>query len=106
MAYGALDVLINPSNTNESFVGCYISGLLHIVDGKVIQIYDASNSSLETYGGRSQVNALAFGKKLKLWMLNSQSTHPLSVRTKEVPGNHFHLFKRANYRKILIDSRG
>ena len=108
MAYGALDVLINPSNTNEIFVGCYISGLLHIVDGKVIQIYDASNSSLETYGGRSQVNALAFDKNLNLWMLNSQSTHPLSVRTKEGTWQSFSIpyTNGEIIGKILIDSRG
>lgn len=108
MAYGALDVLINPTKINEIFVGCYMSGLLHVVDGKVVNIYNTSNSSLEEFGGRTQVNALAFDHDYNLWMLNSQSSKPLSVRTKDGKWQSFSIpYSNGEIiGKLLVDKRG
>lgn len=107
-AYDGLDILINPNNTNEMFVASYISGLIHISDGKVVKIYDDSNSPMEEYGKRVQINALAFDANYNLWMLNSQASNPLLVRMKDGTWQSFNIYYSSSeiVGSMLIDSRG
>ncbi|MGI6291754.1 MAG: two-component regulator propeller domain-containing protein [Bacteroidales bacterium] len=106
--YDALDILINPNNTEEIFIASYISGLVHIKDRKTIQIYNDKNSPLENFAGRVQVNSLAFDKDFNLWMLNSKATNPLLVRMKDGTWKSFNIYLTGGdiVGKIFIDSRG
>ena len=107
-AYDALDILINPNNTNEMFVASYISGLVHIKDGKVVEIYDNTNSPIQKYVDRIPVNSLAFDDQYNLWMINSQSSNPLIVRTKDDEWQAFNIYYASSdiTGKLMIDSRG
>ncbi|MBP7101627.1 MAG: hypothetical protein KBA86_00100 [Bacteroidales bacterium] len=107
-AHDALDIIINPNNTKEMFVASYISGLLHIKDGKVINIYNDVNAPMEKYGNRVQINALSFDNNFNLWMLHSQSTNPLLVRMNDGTWQSFNIYYTSGeiVGNMLIDSRG
>lgn len=106
-SHDALDVLINP-NTQELFLASYLSGLIHIKDGKVEKIYNEENSPLRKYADRVPVNSLAFDKDYNVWMINSHAPNPLLVRTKDGSWQSFNIYHASNdvIGKLYIDSRG
>ena len=106
-SHDALDVLFNP-NTQELFLASYLSGLVHIKNGKVEKIYNEDNSPLRKYADRVPVNSLAFDKDYNVWMINSNAPNPLLVRTKDGKWQSFNIYHASNdvIGKLYIDSRG
>ncbi len=77
-------ITINPSNTNQVFIGSYFSGLLEINDEVPSMLYNETNSALESLvlpGNPNYVDIRigpsAFDRNGVLWTLTSQVEKPL-----------------------------
>lgn len=76
-----ISIAINPKNTSEVYVGTWGQGLLKMVNGKVIQVFNASNSSLEEASNRPGflgIGGLTFDFDGNLWASNTSSPNGLS----------------------------
>ncbi|GGB83886.1 ABC transporter substrate-binding protein [Flavobacterium suaedae] len=78
------DIAVNPNNESEVFASSYHRGLLRIEDDTPVQLYNETNSPLESqqlvanyYNIR--VNSLAYDDSGALWMTNDMTEKPLKV---------------------------
>lgn len=76
-------VAIDPSNSSKVYVGSYHKGIIEFENFEVKNIYDASNSSLDSLIGYSYiyVTGLDFDSKNNLWVANHGTDNMLSVKT-------------------------
>lgn len=88
--YDAVCVAINPSNSNQVFVGTWDNGLLELNSGSVTNMYTAQNSVLDsTFFGTTKIGALAFDSDKNLWISSSFTNNQLTVKT---PDNNWYSF--------------
>ena len=77
-------VSIDPLNPDHVFFGTWEEGLLEVLKGELIEIYNPSNSALELadFGGspRVGVGGVDFDDHGNLWITNAYAEHPLHVR--------------------------
>lgn len=76
-----ISIAINPKNTSEVYVGTWGQGLIKMVDGKVVQVYDETNSTLENASNRPGfigIGGLTFDIDGNLWVSNTSSPNGLS----------------------------
>ncbi len=83
-----LDILVvrpDPKNNAHVFAGSLNSGLLEILDGELVNIYNSSNSPLEEKSGNAEigVEGLAFDSDGNLWITNMGTSNCLHVLTPE-----------------------
>jgi hypothetical protein len=106
-ARDAVSVAINPSNSDQVFIGTWDDGLFEIVNGNVANIYTAQNSALDsTFFGSTKVGALEFDSDNNLWTLNAFTNNPLTVKS----GSNWYSYGFPTYissgnrlTKLLID---
>lgn len=71
---------INPFNTNQVFIGSYISGLLEVNDEIPTTLYNQTNSQLRGYNPNStgiRVSVTSFDENGLLWTLTNFAEKPL-----------------------------
>ena len=77
-------VSIDPTNPNHVMLGSYEEGLIEVLDGEMVGLYNSSNSTISegNFGGslRTGVSGVDFDKNGNLWFSNSFSDTPLQVR--------------------------
>ncbi|MFO7791207.1 MAG: two-component regulator propeller domain-containing protein [Bacteroidales bacterium] len=91
-------VAINPKNTTQSFVGLWGDGLLELENGEIIQHYDQTNSSLTQIPdiGYIRISGLAFDDDQNLWVVNSQGSDPVHVRSPDGEWTALSYYNRIN----------
>lgn len=109
------NIALHPNNDEELYVSSFFSGVLKIVDGVPIQLYDQSNTGSNGLESLSpafidvRINGLAFDKNKNLWMTNTRVNKGLKVLkadgnwqsydfTEVIPEPHF-----ASYGLMAID---
>jgi hypothetical protein len=79
-----LDVSINPLNPKHVMFGSWEEGLIEVLDGEMVGIWNSSNSTIEEgdFGGslRTGVGGLDYDKFGNLWFTNAFTNSPLQVR--------------------------
>ncbi|WP_298116372.1 two-component regulator propeller domain-containing protein [Flavobacterium sp.] len=79
------NIALHPNNDEELYVSSFFSGVLKIVDGVPIQLFDQSNTgsngleSLSTAFIDVRINGVAFDKNKNLWMTNTRVNKGLKV---------------------------
>lgn len=77
-------VSIDPLNPNHVMFGSFEEGLIEVLDGEIIEIWNESNSTIQQgdFGGspRTGVTGVDFDKFGNLWFTNFFSDAPLQVR--------------------------
>lgn len=77
-------VSIDPTNPDHAYFGTWEEGIIEVLDGAVINIFNDANSSLELadFGGspRIGVGGMDFDALGNLWFTNAYAEHPLHVR--------------------------
>lgn len=107
--YDLLSAVVDPTNTNSSWIASWGKGLIHLEGNLVDKVYDASNSDLELSPNRStNIGGVAFEKNNNLWMTNPGGSKGLKVKT---PDNQWYSFSLSPYNnytvsQILVDSSG
>lgn len=108
-AHDMVAVTINPSNTNQVFVGSWLNGLFEYNNDNVINIYTGQNSGLDTvFYGITAIGAMDFDDNGNLWVLSSFSAnYPLAVKTADNDWYSYSFTGLTNssdfYTDILID---
>lgn len=109
------NIALHPNNEEELYVSSFFSGVLKIVDGVPIQLYDQSNTGSNGLESLSpafidvRINGVAFDKNKNLWMTNTRVNKGLKVLkaegnwqsydfTEVIPEPHF-----ASYGLTAID---
>lgn len=104
---GILNFLdIEENLSDKKIYGATTKGLVEI-DGQNVQVFDTSNSILGNDGFSSSVyiTGIEFDSKGNLWMVNSRTTIPLKVKTKDNEWYQFPLSFGGNkkYNHFLVD---
>ena len=103
---------IDPNDNSITYVGTWGFGVLKIKDGKIVETYGASNSSL---GGLSsdaekiRISGLAFDLNGNLWVANSSTTNILSVMKRDGTWKSFYLGSNnsnIDISGVMIDDNG
>lgn len=99
-----LDIQENPNN--KYLYGATTKGLVEI-NGQNVQVFDTTNSILQTdgFGSNIYVTGIDFDSKGNLWLVNSRTTLPLKVKT---PNNDWYAFPLSfggnkKYHHFLVD---
>jgi len=90
IAYDAVNVVINPSNKNQVYVGTWNNGLFELNNGTITNIYNAQNSSLDSTFTSTKIGSMAFDKDNILWVLSS------SKQLNSFAQNQWHTFAIPN----------
>lgn len=82
-AQDMVNVVINPSNSSQVYVGSWNDGLFEYNNDQITNIYTGQNSLLDTvFFGITAVGAMVFDDDNNLWVTSSFSAnHPLAVKT-------------------------
>lgn len=119
------DIVVNPRNQNEVYVGSFQSGLVKVVDDQVEEVYTPANTNANGNVGlqslvdpsspayRSvRVNGMAYDKEGNMWMMNTRVPKPLKVfktngtwqsySFEDIMQNTFN----GEYGKMVIDKNG
>lgn len=85
LGYDFISAAIDPSNSNRIYAGSFGWGVLEILNGKINKTYNESNSSLQAAPPPNQthigITGLAFDSQNNLWVVNSNTTKPISKKT-------------------------
>ena len=77
-------VSIDPLNPKHVMFGSFEEGLIEVIDGEIVEIWNESNSTIQQgdFGGspRTGVSGVDFDKFGNLWFTNFFSNNPLQVR--------------------------
>jgi ligand-binding sensor domain-containing protein len=78
--YDLVEVCGNDNQKGHFFVGTWNNGLLEFINDSLMNIYDESNSSLQSISsdGWIRVGGIDFDQNGALWVTNSQADQPLS----------------------------
>jgi hypothetical protein len=101
-----VNVKINPYNTSQVYFTSWSGGLLKFENGHFTQYTeDNKNSTIKRnkdwYDGGFMVYGLAFDNDQNLWVTNSRTTKPLSVKTKSGKWYSFSLpYVSSNYYQV------
>ncbi len=107
-------VKINPYNTKQLIAASLQKGIIEIMDGKVINRYDNTNSSLHRDENIDELTIQTadfdFDKDNNIWILNSATQNPIIKRTAENEWTNFPEIKIPNatstyYNDILVHSQ-
>ncbi len=79
-------VSINPLANNTVFLGSWEEGLIQMIDGEIVEIYNQDNSTLlqANFSGseRIGVGGVDYDQEGNLWFTNAYTANPLQVRQK------------------------
>ena len=110
-------VAVNPYSYSNVFAGSWYKGLIEFNNGKIVNIYNEQNSSLEFVVNSSdniiKVGGVAFDQSGNLWVTNSGANNVLSVRmpdgTSDGNWKSFYLGSSSSGEdmgQMIIDSHG
>jgi hypothetical protein len=71
-------IAVNPNDESKVYIGSYHNGLLEILNDIPTNLYDASNSTLET-PSEIRLNSTTFDRSGNLWMTDSRVQNGLHV---------------------------
>jgi hypothetical protein len=105
-----VSVAIDPNNPDHVFFASWGSGLFELTaDGCLQNIYNESNSTLVSFSNsyNIRVGGLSFDTEGNLWMTNSTSTFPISVKRANGTWNTYAPPAMLNFtpQGIMCDSR-
>lgn len=120
VGYGCRDytsVAVDPNDENHYFVSTYGEGVLEFKDNEYIQLYNHTNSELQTIYPNSagdapryvRVGSVTFDKSGNLWMTNCGVSNGIVMRTSDGTWKSFPFPGVAGANlvdKIMITSRG
>ncbi len=104
-----LDITVDPNNTNHLYAPMWNGGLLEVLDNKVVNLYNETNSTIREHyysPGRkaeTRVPASAFDSKGNLWVLNSMAYPSVCIR---YPNGVWDSLETANLIETNIDLAG
>lgn len=79
-----IDVSIDPLNPNHVMFASWEEGLVEVLDGEIVEIYNNTNSTINEgdFGGsyRTGIGGVDFDKNGNLWFTNAFTNSPLQVR--------------------------
>jgi len=110
--YDVLSLAIDPNNQKRIFAGSWGRGMFEMVDGVIVESYDASNSSLQEHTlrpGWTGVGGIAFDEKGNVWVTNNNAPNLLSVKKTDGSWRSFNLSPVASaieVGEIVIDHSG
>jgi len=104
-----ITVAIDPDNADHAFIGSWGEGVFEFTTEGVQTIYDENNSSLGAYPNTDivRVGGLSFDSKKNLWVSNTTSSSPISVKKPDGTWQSYSLSVLQNTipQAILCDSR-
>ncbi len=108
-----IHITIDPSNTQKAYASAWYGGLVEVSTEGVIKLYDESNSTLQKRAGLDdylRVGGTAMDSQGNLWVTNSETDKPLSVK---MPGGEWMAFSndgiidtQTRLGNIIIDHHG
>lgn len=107
-----ISLAVDPNNKNRLFAGSWGRGLIEMVDGTVVEIYNETNSSLQEHTlrpGWVGVGGIAFDDNGNTWFTNNNAPELLSVRKHDGSWRSFNLSPVASaveIDKLVIDHSG
>ncbi len=108
-------VTVNPTNSNEIYVSSYYNGLLKFQNDELVEIYNATNSTLQPIFATDapteniRVNQTAFDKNGNLWVTDALVQNALNVLRPNGNWNSFDVgpvidsYLSAFYTQMVID---
>ena len=84
----------DPNNASVTYVGTWGKGILKFDGNELVEVYNASNSTLETWvedPNLINISGLAFDSKGNLWVANTGATKLLSVMERNGTWRSFNL---------------
>ncbi len=111
--FDVLDIAVNPTNDNEWLATSWGQGVLHIVNGEIVNVYNESNSAgaLQAYHAGNyrslRTGAIVYDGGGNAWMTNSLVSNTIAVRYNDGTWNSFDLSRMIDGHeidKILFDS--
>lgn len=114
VTYDLNRVAINPKHQDEWAVASWGNGVFKCKDKRVVEHYNAANSSLDSLAGLTFVSGLQYDKKGNLWMTNSYCNTMLKVLTTNGEWYSYNItsiigassLEEVVAESLLIDSRG
>ena len=103
---------IDPYDETVTYVGTWGFGVLKLKDGKVVERYNADNSSLgglPSDASKVRISGLAFDQDGNLWVANSSTTNMLSVMKRDGTWKSFYLGSNnsnVDIANLMIDNNG
>lgn len=108
-----LTIAVDPEDPTHLFAGSWGYGLVEFSDGKPVEVYDETNSSLQNAIPGSNViriGGIAFDNDQNLWMTNTGVANPISVRKADGEWKSFRfdglLSSFPALGKIMVTSQG
>ncbi|MDA3824082.1 MAG: hypothetical protein PF450_15915 [Bacteroidales bacterium] len=77
-----ISLVVDPEDPNHVFAASWGHGLVEYIDGKPVEVYNETNSSLQdAVPGKSvvRIGGLAYDQEDNLWMTNTAVSEPISV---------------------------
>ncbi len=101
-------VVADPNKNDHAYVGTWMQGVMEILDGEVVNIFNHENSTLEIWpaGNYVAVSGLAFDNNNNLWVVNSGASKPLAVKNSNNEWRSFSLgssLSGTDAGKLVID---
>ncbi|PLX14037.1 MAG: hypothetical protein C0598_02270 [Marinilabiliales bacterium] len=102
---------VNPNQTNIAYIGTWQGGLMKFEDDQLVQIYDESNSSLQSWVAAPQftnISGLGFDNLNNLWVANTGANDVLSVLKTDGSWKAFNLggsMSAADIGALIVDKQ-
>jgi hypothetical protein len=99
----------DPANGASIWLSSWGGGLIHVTNNQITEVFDGNNSDLELSNGATFVHGLCFDKDQNLWIVNSNTSKALKVRTSKNEWLEFSLNPYSNgstLSSLAIDSNG
>lgn len=81
--FDVLSVAANPANPDHVFAGTWATGMIEMLNGQLINVYNPTNSGLDyknNEGTVCKVGGVAFDQSGRLWATSSHANNVLAVR--------------------------
>ncbi len=108
-----LDIAVNPTNENEWMAASWGQGILHIVNGEVVEVYNEGNTdgALQAYRSGNfrslRTGAIIYDGGGNAWMTNSLVSNAIAVRYADGSWNSYDLERMiggGEIDKLVFDS--
>lgn len=81
--YDFISITVKPSDPSKTYAGSWNGGLVEFTDHSVTNVFNKSNSTLDTVSGsdKIQIGGICFDKDNNMWVTNSGVSTAINVRT-------------------------
>jgi hypothetical protein len=101
--------VVDPLNGQSVWLSSWGKGLVHVLNNQITEVFDCYNSGLERTNDATYLHGLCFDKEHNLWMINSNTSKVLKVKTADNQWLQFSLSPYSNgltISSLAIDSSG